>query len=193
MGLLTDIDVIIDEYNKKDTDDIIISRKSSSNSNSEDKEIIEDKFVSEAEEDKKEEKGEKKEEKGNEKEEKGEEGGEGGEEGEDSLDDLDTDFGEEEELSLDDLGKVHQLKTLYDELVSLFDITYDMLIYDNKLKNAIIVIKKLIDYYKLVAYNINQFKEKLDDIIKLYRRIVYYLYKYLEIKSREIERNVKKQ
>jgi cobalamin biosynthesis protein CobT len=98
----------------------------------------------------------------------------------------DSGFGDEEDLSLEDLGKVYQLNMIYKTLLDINDYTYDMLLYDPKLKKVLALVKKLIDYYKLIVYNLNKYMDKIDDIIKMYRHISKSILQFLEIKSRKI-------
>jgi len=115
-----------------------------------------------------------------------------GAEGEDEFS-ADDDFGEEESLDLSDLGKVYQLKRIYHTLTGLYDIAFDLLPYDTKLKNYIILLKKTLDYYKMIIFNIKLYKDKLDGIIKNLNKFADLSLKYLNYKVDKIKEMKKSQ
>lgn len=116
-------------------------------------------------------------------------------EGSDSDLDTDTSQGmEEEKLSVEEIGRVYELKKIYKRLLSIE--TYLSNTSDLKLLYIRKTVSKAIEIFDIISSNIEQYIEKIDDIIVLYYRFLLVCYKlikkYLAKKEVEDEKERKK-
>jgi len=100
---------------------------------------------------------------------------------------VDQNFGEEEQKSAEEIGRIYELKKIYSRLVSAesyLSISDDEILL--KLRNFI---SQAIDLFKTVIHNIDQFKEKIDDIITIFYEFLENVYiilkRYYKIKVKE--------
>lgn len=105
----------------------------------------------------------------------------------------DVNLDNEEDLDIDDLGRVYQLKRLYIALTNIYDISFDILPYDKSIKKFIIILKKTLDYYKMIIFNIDEYKEKLDKILPILSKFVKSCIQYLNYKTNKLLQDKKNQ